>query len=44
MSRLSFLQDKLGKNGLRVSVLELGYIKVRQVIYTSMFETNTIAV
>ena len=44
MSRLLFLQDKLGKNGLRVSVLELGYIKVIQVIYTSMFETNTIAV
>ena len=44
MSRLLFLQDKLGKNGLRVSVLELSYIKVIQVIYTSMFETNTIAV
>ena len=28
MSRLLFLQDKLGKNGLRVSVLELSYIKL----------------
>ena len=31
MSRLSFLQDNLGKNDLRVSVLELSYIKVIQV-------------
>ena len=38
MSRLLFLQDKLGKNGLRVSVLELSYIKVIQVIYTGMFK------
>ena len=43
MSRL-FLQDKLGKKGLRVSVLELSYIKVIHVIYTSMFKINTIAV
>ena len=33
MSRLLFLQDKLGKNCLRMSVLELSYIKVIQVIY-----------
>ena len=32
MSRLLFLQDKLGKNCLRMSVLELSYIKVIQVI------------
>ena len=38
MSRLSFLQDKLGKNGLRMSVLELSYIKVIQVIYTSILK------
>ena len=44
MSRLSFLQDKLGKNCLRMSVLELSYIKVIQVIYTSMFKTYMIAV
>ena len=31
MSRLLFLQDNLGKNDLRVSVLELSYIKVIQV-------------
>ena len=38
MSRLSFLQDTLGKNGLRMSVLELSYIKVIQVIYTSILK------
>ena len=38
MSRLSFLQDKLGKNGLRMSVLELSYIKVIQGIYTSILK------
>ena len=38
MSRLSFLQDTLGKNCLRMSVLELSYIKVIQVIYTSILK------
>ena len=38
MSRLSFLQDTLGKDGLRMSVLELSYIKVIQVIYTSILK------